>query len=615
MHWTLLVLILIALSTLTAWSWQKWSASWIEPSTSFFPPEFENEDLDKLAAKYPIYRSNDTYQWVYLAASVSDGDSSVLKHRKNEGPPAEGRENAWNSGLVYLLNLSGAIDAKINDYSIERGIYRSAHYLGSILLLITIGTGIFLVSRLEGPVTGAIFGALYFFNAAISWDFAFSRLDHESMFQFFLLLQILGVIGMMRKAENKKGLWTVLAGVGTAGCWWVSSTVQVAVSVFIMLGCLASSLSKDGDQSKAAPALIGWGCISSVGIVVACIFEGRSPLEPSLSALHPLFAITQLGACMVCAAAVLSERKSKRILFGLGLIAGLSPLMWMGIYQESAHTWFDPVIRRVHNHIVEFQSPFANGSWGTSLFAQSTLAVMVLIILQPWKRRGGALCLIVGILLLILGLLQSRWLGMVASVSTIGICLSIQQRNYLKYCAVVFAVVLTIFWAIHWNRIQTKPGLQFVTDMFLQVGARDLNLCLDRIEEGQKTNVAIPYAFSASSAMHEAVHPLGTLYWENRDGIYNTAQIFAAQNDDTALELIRAHGIHYLAVQPNELGGPFIEMVTWTALGSDESATLRKSLAWRLSYDRGVPDWCEPIPFYGTFDPTRFSMRIYKVKE
>jgi len=49
-----------------------------------------------------------------------------------------------------------------------------------------------------------LFAGLFFFNAAIAWDFAFSRLDHEVVLQFCFLLHLLGLAGMLKSKNGQQ---------------------------------------------------------------------------------------------------------------------------------------------------------------------------------------------------------------------------------------------------------------------------------------------------------------------------------------------------------------------------------------------------------------------------
>ncbi|HAV14284.1 MAG TPA: hypothetical protein DCX06_12440, partial [Opitutae bacterium] len=462
-HGAIGLFILFILAILTGWSWQQWNQVWVERSEGFFPPEWQGDDTETLAWKYPIYRSNDSYHWVYLADSLAQGNSEVLQHRSDEGTQ-EGRPNAWNSGLAHLLRHAGSMYASTQDWPAERGIHHIAHWLGSILIIITAGMGMWLTSRIAGAWAGALFVGLFYFNAAIHWDFAFSRLDHEALFQLFLIIQLFGLVGVLRQDALSSKRWALIAGIGTAACWWISATMQMAISVFTMLGCLWASHYKKPEhkEAKVVDFLI-WGGSAAIGILFACIVEHRNPFTASLSALHPIFALTQLGACSVCAAAALYNTLSKRILFLFAIIAGLTPLIWIGIYEHTSHTWFDPVIRRIHDHIVEFQSPFHNGSWRQPLFLQGIFILACFISTAPWKRHSGRMLFILSLCLAGLALMQTRWLGILASVSTIGLCVALLRCHYAKYVATVSMLLLLGGWAWQWKHIEDKPGIMFVT--------------------------------------------------------------------------------------------------------------------------------------------------------
>jgi len=633
--WALLGITALAI-LLTLWTWHKWDAAWIERSEAFFPPEWSGEDLETLAWQYPVYRSNDSYQWVHLADALAQGNRLPLRHRFDEGPP-EGRPTRWHSGLAHLLSASGRLVAAIQDWPAERGIHRTAHWLGALIHLCALIGGTLLISTLAGRRAALLFAGLYLFNAAIAWDFAFSRLDHEAVFQFFFLFHLIGLAGVLKKNTKHPNRWALLAGIPAGFCWWISATVMTALSVPTTLGLLIECQRRRGlDTPNAALArsLRIWGASAAAMILFFCLFDARLSSTASIATLHPIFIPAQAGAALVCLAALRRDRARRVVTLIIGLICGLGPLAWLVIHGADAHPWLDPMMRRLHDHIVEFQSPFTNGLWAQAESVQALLlAALALFALsrhglkaglqQPLRAPRASECALQGVHrprqnslracwlfipltvgLLILSLLQARWLGLAASASALALCLHLPRAKYAPVWALSLGLLLlsASTWAYKWITIEKNPGRIFVTDLMLQVGARDINLNLQRLAGDETIHVAMPYAFAATSALFPEVHPIGTFYWENATGIRASADFFAGRATDAPID--------YAVVQGGIQGAPFAKLANWVARGDDSADSIGASLAWRLSSRPKTAGWVE-VPFHGTFGNQQFSVRIF----
>lgn len=614
LSWWLVLSIGLVLSVLTFWTWQKWDTAWIGPSEGFFPPEWQNEDLETLAWKYPIYRSNDTYQWVHLADALAEGNSIPLHHRFDEGLP-EGRPNRWHSGLAYLLSAGGSLTAAFQDWPTQRGIHQLAHWLGAAIQIAAIILGSFLLSLLAGRRAALLFAGLYFFNAAVAWDFAFSRLDHEALFQFFLLFHVIGLAGILDSDAGKRSFWAILAGISAGFCWWISATVMAALSILTTMGlaaeCVRSREANERDERKGmTQAIMLWGGSAAGMIFLFCLLDKRLTLEPQIATIHPIFIFAQIGAALCCLAVLLRSRFQQALALGFGAFCALSPALWIAFYKSKAHPWLDPMMRRLHDYIVEFQSPLSNGLWNQSESLQAlAIAILALFALRPFAKARSALfaCLIIGLLLL--AGFQTRWLGLLATVGTLGLCLHLKRGSSTPtvYLSFGLILVLLVSWTNKWLTIEKNPRRIFITDLMLQVGARDINLNLQNLSQGEKIHVAMPYAFSATSALFPEVHPIGTFYWENKAGIAASANFFAGFETNARID--------YAVVQGGRQGIPFARLATWVALGDDGTKTVEQSLAWQLAHKRTPIDGWEELLFDGSFSLGQFSVRIYEATE
>ena len=601
--------LLALLTLLSLWSWQKWHTVWIERSEGFFPPEFAQiHDLDELAWRYPAYRSNDSYQWVAIAQALSKDDSMRITHNTEEGPLDSGRPNAWHSGLARYLQTGGQLVAKCEGWPAERGINQFAHWAGSPLFLVFLGIGAFMLYRQVGPIASIAFVLLAFFSPAIGWDFHFSRIDHESFFQIAVLIQILTLLACLRQPSL---YWGALAGFGSGLGLWIGATPQAIIGVLLLAAVLVEAYRTR--SGATATSLLIWGISGFLFALLFGTLDGRWSNNYSLSAWHPLFTFAQLGSGLLAYFAI----KRNLVACLIAVLLGASPLVLMVTQGTEAHIWFNPFMRRIHSFIVEFQSPLSNGAWrqwpslGTALCF--TLSCLFLI---RTKIEGRLFLIIFASALFVLSLLQTRWLGLTTSVSAIGICLSLQNINsWRSYTAGAFTTTLAIFWITSWVRIEEKPGKLFVADLFLQTGSRDICLNLDyQLVRNQQINaaVAMPFSFAPTAALFDNVHPLGSFYWENIDGLIVSSDLYAANDDMSALKLCQMNGIRYLVVQRMQLGGPFATLVHSV---TETTISVEQTLAWRLAHGINLPDWCIEVPFYGTFDPSRFSARIYEIRQ
>jgi hypothetical protein len=314
-----------------------------------------------------------------------------------------------------------------------------------------------------------------------------------------------------------------------------------------------------------------------------------------------------MGAALFCLAILQSTPAKRALTFGLSLCLGLSPLLWLYIYQGEAHPWLNPMMHRLHDTIVEFQSPFSNGLWSQAESLQAAaIAVLALVALRPLTRSRSTLFLCPLIGLLILALTQTRWLGLLATASTVALCLQIkrEQISSLWYLSVGLLLLFIGTWAYTWNSIEKNPGPIFVTDLMLQVGARDINLNLQRLSQGETIQVAMPYAFAATSALFPEVHPLGTFYWENTAGIQASSNFFAGLPSDASID--------FVVVQGGRQGGPFAKLTTWVARAKDDASSIEQSLAWQLASRPTAPAGWQEQAYYGTFGIEQFAVRIFQ---
>ncbi|MEO8205111.1 MAG: hypothetical protein ABI615_02950, partial [Chthoniobacterales bacterium] len=105
---------------------------------------------------------------------------------------------------------------------------------------------------------------------------------------------------------------------------------------------------------------------------------------------------------------------------------------------------------------------------------------------------------------------------------------------------------------------------------------------------------------------------LGTLYWENLDGLKNAAHIYAARNDEEAKQLLRAQHVSFLVILSCE---PFVWEYPILIRGLPSNAKPRDTFAARLADGVKLPAWATDIPIRAPESLKSAWGSIYDVRE
>jgi hypothetical protein len=117
---------------------------------------------------------------------------------------------------------------------------------------------------------------------------------------------------------------------------------------------------------------------------------------------------------------------------------------------------------------------------------------------------------------------------------------------------------------------------------------------------------------SVTVGYYGRIRTLGTLYWENSDGLKAAAAILAAGTEAEAATLARAHGITHIAIVSEEnFIAPYFRLLHPGA--SDEE--VGKCFGLRLLRGETVPPWLKVLPYQVPDDlkPLNTTVALYKV--
>jgi hypothetical protein len=231
----------------------------------------------------------------------------------------------------------------------------------------------------------------------------------------------------------------------------------------------------------------------------------------------------------------------------------------------------DPFLLALHErHIAEFQNlieatsgraqPLVLALW-FALPVVAMLAVVALALrggLTAAERAGFAVSGVVAVMLLGMGAVQVRWFLVSAffwalfSALVLAACLRrCAMRKWHWGFWVAAMAVLGIFpstlvmWRT-WERIAADRAA-IPRDMATNLIARDLVHRLLHVSTQRPTLLSGPTT-STDLAYFGATPVLGTLYWENRDGLKAAAQIFSSQSAEEFHAGLKERGVKYIVL-------------------------------------------------------------------
>ena len=105
---------------------------------------------------------------------------------------------------------------------------------------------------------------------------------------------------------------------------------------------------------------------------------------------------------------------------------------------------------------------------------------------------------------------------------------------------------------------------------------------------------------------------LGTLYWENAEGLRAAAAIFSARTDDEARSLMRSRGVTHIALIGD---AEYLERYLELARPGASRDELKQTFGYRISQDESVPRWLRAVPVAtrGGALPPQLQVRLMQV--
>jgi hypothetical protein len=580
----------------------------------------------------------DGYHWIIQTQQMLAGEGLRIRRVQYDNAPG-GREVHWSSAFRWWLAGLAGVHHAATGVPIGLSVERVAAVANPALFVLFTLLFTVVIARTMGAFPAAGFAAACVAVSPYVEAFVAGNVDHHGIAVAACLATVLFLLipsgGWRRDAPPQGSLagedrppvaarhWFVASGVAGGIGLWISAATIAPVLIALGLGAvLAAAWVRRRPGGGEHPADLSlwrvWGIAGGTTSMVLYLVEYfPSAMGMRLEVNHPLYALCWAGGAELvhrCGRAALGQRVSTssvdRAVLGVSLIAAallpLTILLAPGTFLVG-----DAFLWKLHtDYIPEFQ-PFISNLRGLPWDARLrdvTLLPFVAVVLPlvtlrntPSSARASlALGWSAGLVTLALAMVQTRWWVVAAAVwlAVWPVALHIVRgasqgsRSAVMRLLTVIAVVAVIaprpVLAVRgWIRQGGLPPLDWEEATALVV--RDIAKNV-RDRPGSDSAIILTDPATTTVLIYlTGARGVGTLYWENVEGLKAAAAIYGAATDEEARRLIRDRGVTHLIV------------VSWTAFagqyallsrGQSKDAPIPDSaFVWRIVRSGRPPPW------------------------
>ena len=537
----------------------------------------------------------DTNWWVLRAEQMMARGERV-RHTDQDNAP-DGRDVHWSSPLLWVLAALAWLFRTIGAVPATDAVPLAAVWAGPLLF------GVFLTAlfagvarRFDSATAACLVVALATAGPLVD-NFSAGAADHHGMAAVLSLLAVWGICtgGAGRvSVDNSNARATsalaapsltvarrsfALAGIAGAAALWISAATAIPVLLAVALSSvLAARSTRHGRDalSRTAPEL--WSTWGKSGAIAALVFYAVEylPSHPSwrLEVNHPLHALAWWAGAEWLTRAVRRIHggrwfagRNDRIAGALQSLAVLAPILLAGVGGVGFFSLGDPFLRSLHNdYIEEFRSlPSVLADAGWYLAPVSWVALFPITWLA-WrcrtKRPDATAALLPAItasaVAVLLACAQVRWSGLAAAIMGGLVTLAFivfrrgdwaaKETRVIRWTGALVVLgflqqpILTLA-----NQRSAAPSLPDTSERTSLV-VRDVAWALRGAYPDRELTVLSGPTSSTQLAYFGGFRVLGTLYWENLEGLRAAAAIFSEKDPEAALSLCQKRGVTHIVI-------------------------------------------------------------------
>jgi hypothetical protein len=509
-------------------------------------------------------------------------------------------------------------------------------------------------ARQLGAIAGVVVAVAMTCDARINEGFFPSYVDHHGLLTVAVFGLVLGAVVMQagwRPAGASARRGTVDAAksgavfsavCGAWGMWIGASSVAPAIAIVGVSGLLAIVVQGRSAARQGAGFDAGWwrlwGRVGAGATFVFYLLEYfPNHLGIRLEPNHPFYSLAWLGGGELVAqfgTRWLGPRERRWEQPGGLLLAVLAVSLVPVTFAIGGARVFavsDPFMSRLHrDYIQEFISLWRTlrGFELRAMFEMlqvGTLPLLAAIVTLLYRRRRAPMVLwfatFTVALLTAMAWSQARWLlnAVGASIVLMVVLLADWTATFRPFAR--WAIALVILGQFFVPNAMLRY-LDFAKEVASRtISRRDAGMALSRDiaaalresqPQGEIVLLASPNA-STGIGYYGRIKTLGTLYWENSDGLKAAASIFGARTLQEAEALIRKRGVTHIAIVSEE---NFISQYFHLIHPGSSDEEARQCFGLRLMLDHVVPVWLEELPYSKPHDLNGLNttVMLFKVK-
>lgn len=599
---------------------------------------------------YPGFAS-DAQTWVRHALELAEGDALRLRHTRLDNAP-EGRAVQWSSGWAWCVAGAGKVHQFFTGLPLPLAVERATLWLNPVAMLALIVALSWWATRRLGLLSGVILAGALACHDRIYEGFFPSYVDHHGLAAMAVVGVALGAVVMgggwrqrpdgravllprSTQAVERGAIFSALCG--ALGLWVSAASTVPAIALVSVAGVLAIALQgrragRDGAEFEARAWRL-WGRVGGGASAVFYLLEYfPSHLGLRLDGNSPLHALAWVGAGELIAQfgtrwlgpaerrwseprALLALSVAPVALFvgGARVFPPVDPFLAL-LHRDHVHETF-PLWQMLRD--LDFRALFEAAQTGS-------LAVLAAGVTLAFRRRENSIVLWLATLVTagftVMAWWQARWLlnAVAASVVLLVVllaCWTATLRGPVRWA--IGLVILAQFFVP--QAVQRYAGMAADVRASRVAPAdaqnalhRDIARALRRTQpRGEIVLLASPNA-STRIGYYGRFRTLGTLYWENGDGLKAAARIFSA-NEAEAAGRLRERRVTHIAIVDRE---NFIAQYHRLLHPAATDADVRRSFGGALLRGEGLPAWVEPIPYVVPADlaPLKTRVALFKVR-
>lgn len=613
------------------------------------------DKADKFLApekRMPVFLSEiafDGYVWNSYAEHLGENGEWRMRYTDFDNAPKGRDQTNWNSAFAWYLRGMGEIYRAVTGDSLRNSIFRMSIWANPILLALAIGIFATLSARRFGPLCGAVIAIGMVSVQTFYEGFMPAYPDHHGLIAFALLGMLFGIawagggwvqgeggsdFAPPHSLKQARHGMIFSAVCGAAGLWISAfSTVVVVIGIgagtIVSVAVFANKMSRKDGVAFHPELWKFWGMVTAGGCLFFYLLENfPNHLGMRLEVNHPFYALAWLGGGWAIAditgwlyrpgraIRIFPWRNVALCTLACSILPGFILLGGQRFY-----TQLDPFMIFMAANIVEglpLATRFKMGdlTWQTAFgwFPTFLLAAGVLLASRHVGRGTKAVLIVLSFpifLITAMELYQVRW-GMLAGPLYIALAgIVVPQawrfipRNALSrgLTALVLLSLGYLFVAptfkntfgIPWSQFRSGDNISITFGQGLALLHRQMARAILDNAEGKPVVLLSSPNSSCLLAAIGGFKTIGTLYWENVEGLKAAASTLNAQSDDEALALIKKRGITHVSLMTWE---NFIEPFFRTIYPTPTPGkSIENSFGKRALYDGVIPSWSRPLIF------------------